>query len=856
MVRRPVDDRLEGSPLLALARYLSDEIPPMLVVDEAELLLGSPEAVVRTVRAWISSQYAGSGSQPFSDYVFHAVKKLHLLAELELVDQRPLSELLRAVIPVLVEECPAPERSHLLRSLEAIGHTDATLSSPVEFLHRPGRAKGGEPDQAPPAAPAVAPPSSGISPPAASAGITPLAGPVPASAAAARGMAQLNLLLDRLERLAHETPRDSDAALAASDPRHSAVLAEIVQRISEDATTSGHLGRQLDFLGGLGLPVTDQTLIRQLGRGLPDWLAPPPPAGDATTVATPLQAIRRVVGMARGDDHGMARFSELVAVAVEEFNGGHLGRAATLFELASQMVTEREVDTSVVRAVVGQSFAALDQEHLRTEAEHDANHAMLRRVVAFFPRLSAEELLLELEVESKRDRRRFLIEVLRIHGAPARRLALKALRDSVSGERPLSWYVERNMIHLLRRVPRPAEDPLDPEVEVLSRSSQLEGPLPLVRESLAGLGSLGHPAVEKTLISRVGELEEALIGHRELPHDGEDLRGLLDRVVAILAAGGSEEARRCVVEHGLRRKAALGDTAGRMAALGKFNLVDQPTVLARILEALQSELPPRVFGVTVATARRSELVERLLDALAGSDTPEVRSRLAEVAEAYPNQRFADRARTVLAELGASPPVTAAEEDGAAPVVSLAGDLTLFGLPNLLQNLADNRLTGVLAIEDDNGRPVAVIRFSDGLIASAATARLRGETAVFELVEVPRSGRFGFTRRALEESELSGSPLAVTGVLLEGMRRFDELARARAIVADGARFTATATTAPRVDDEPDEELVASVWQHAAAGRSAAECGAAVRADSFRVRRLLARWVVAGALKATPPDVPRE
>ena len=864
MGRRPTDDRHEGSPLLALARYLSDEIPPMLVAEDAALWLEAPQAVVRTVRAWIASQYAGSGSQPMSDYVFHSIKKLHLLAELELLPSSELAELLRAVMPVLIEDCPAAERGVLLRSLEAIGREDAALSSPVEYLHRPGRPAGGPPPEAGPSAPPAAGAGGGgaAGPPAGAAPPAAQTAPVPPAAAdgIARGLAQLNVLLDRFEHLAGTAPAAGGAAeggpaespQAAADLRRPVLLADIVRRIAHGAPSSNHLMQQLELLGGLGLSQPGGSLIRELGLGLPDWAAPTPPTGSAPVQAAPLQAIRQVVTLSRGEDQGLGRFSELVAVAVEEFNGGHLGRAATLLELAQRMVAEGDVDASVVRAVVGQGFAALDSERLRSDAEHDRNHPMLRSIVSFFPQLSAQELLLELEVESKRERRRFLIEVLRIHGAEARRLALKALRDSVSGERPLSWYVERNMIHLLRRVPRPEDDPLDREVEVLVRSSDLGGPLPLVREAVAGLGTLSHPVVDKALMARVAELEEALLGKRELPHDADDLRGLLDRLIAILAARPSSEARRVVVEHGLRRKGALGDAAGRMAGLGKFSLADQPTVVMRLIEALQAELPTRVFGVTVATARRAELVERLLDAVAGTDLPQVREALTGVVQEFAGQRFAEHAREVLGRLGTEVAQQPSEDEIAGSGASLTGDLEVFGLPNLLQNLADNRLTGVLEIEGGDGRPLALIRFASGAIAAASTSRLQGETAVFELVEHPRGGRFAFTRRQLAESEVSGAPMAVTPLLLEGMRRFDELARAAAVVPDGMRFEAVVAAPPPAADEQDAEVIAAVWRDAADGVAAAECGASLRMDAYRSRRLLADWLEAGALKPVRAD----
>lgn len=859
MNRAPTDGAPDASPLLALARYLSDEIAPMLVAEDVEASMTAPVALLQTVRTWVVSQLTGSSGRRMSDYVFHAVKKLHLLAELELVDRAQMAAVLREVVPQLIADCPPGEQQGLLDGIGRIGQEEAVLSTPLEYIHRPGgggaRADGGGP---------AAGPGSGPSPPAQA------SAPAPEQTAAAvdglsRGLTRLHVLLDRFEALDDAPgggaarpgdPSAGDAApslpgrpvaspIAAS--AQAALLGEIVARLASEATSPATFASQLDLLGGTGVHVSPSALVRQLGRGLPDWVPPVGPGGDITRTAAPLRAIRSVVALSKGSDQAMHRFGELVGVAVEEFNGGSLGRAATLIELASKMIADGEVDPTVVRSVTGEAFASLDQERLRVEAESDDTHPMLRRVVTFFPQLAAEELLLQLEVEGKRERRRFLIEMLRVHGHPARALALKALEDSVAGERPLSWYVERNMIHVLRRVPRRDDERLDREIGVLARSSELEGPLPLVREALAGLGTIRHPDADALLVARVGEVERALLGQRELPHDADELRGLLDRLIASLVGRTSGEVRRCVVEHGLRRKAALGNCAARMAALGRHDLSDQPTVVGRILDALQAELPVQVLGVTVASKRRAEAIRNVLESLRGTDSEDVRQALQVVASGYRGQSFAARAEEILGSLGA-PQAPADEGEDGPSAASMAGDLELFGLPNLLQNLADNRLTGELQLESAGGGRFGEVLFDTGSVVSAACGRLRGEVALYRMLERPEPGRFAFTRRPLEPEETDGTPLPVVPVLLEGMRRYDELARAVAVVPDHMRLDPVAAEPPAVDDEADHGLVRAVWAAMAAGRTAAECETVGEVDPFRVRRLLERWFESGAAAA--------
>lgn len=845
---------------MGLARYLSDEIPPMLVTEDVEASMTAPAALLQTTRTWVVSQLTGSSGRRMSDYVFHAVKKLHLLAELELVDRAQMAAVLREIVPQLIADCPSGEQQVLVDSIGRIGREEAVLSTPLEYIHRPGGG-GARTDEA---GRSTGQGAGASSPP-------PATPPAPERSAAAveglsRGLTRLHVLLDRFEAL-DDAPAEraagpggsSDAGAGPSSrpgvrssvsaAAQAALLGEIVDRLAREATSPSTFASQLDLLGGTGVNVSPSALVRQLGRGLPDWVPPVGPGGDITRTAAPLRAIRNVVALSRGSDQAMLRFGELVGVAVEEFNGGSLGRAATLLELASKMIAEGEVDAAVVRSVTGEAFSSLDQERLRVEAETDDTHPMLRRVVTFFPQLAAEELLLQLEVEGKRERRKFLIEMLRVHGQPARSLALKALEDSVAGERPLSWYVERNMIHVLRRVTRRDDDDPGREIGVLTRSSELEGPLPLVREALAGLGSIRHPDADALLVARVGEVERALLGQQELPHDGDDLRGLLDRLIASLVGRTSAEARRCVVEHGLRRKAALGDCAGRMAVLGRYDLSDEPTLVGRILDAIQAELPVQVLGVTVASKKRGEAIRNLLESLRGTDSEDVRQALEVVASGYRGQSFAVRAEEILGSLGA-PQAPAEEAEDGPSAASMAGDLELFGLPNLLQNLADNRLTGHLQLESAGGGAFGEVSFDAGSVVSAACGRLRGEVALYRMLERPEPGRFTFTRRHLQPGEARGTPLPVVPVLLEGMRRYDELARAVAVVPDEMRLEPVSAGPPAVDDEEDHGLARAVWAAMTAGRSAAECETVGEVDPFRVRRLLERWFESGA--AAPAD----
>ena len=84
------------------------------------------------------------------------------------------------------------------------------------------------------------------------------------------------------------------------------------------------------------------------------------------------------------------------------------------------------------------------------------------------------------------------------------------------------------------------------------------------------------------------------------------------------------------------------------------------------------------------------------------------------------------------------------------------------------------------------------------------------------------------------------------LILEGLRRHDELRQATALVADEARLQGTGAARTPLEGETNEALVETVWKLAQAGTPPRQCESEVPVDAYRVRRLLAHWVEAGAL----------
>ena len=186
---------------------------------------------------------------------------------------------------------------------------------------------------------------------------------------------RLNLLLDQLQRPI--APPAAIASSAAAD--HKAVLAHVIEEVASQAGSSKELETQLNVLQDLGIGKLDSGLFQTLSDGLPDWAPPPHTAVEVAGEEPPagaIRAMRKVVNLSEDEDQRLRRFRELVSTAVEEFNGGSLGRAVTMLDLADRMISKNEVDTSIAETVAEELFPTLDMEQLNTLA-HDPDKRLL-----------------------------------------------------------------------------------------------------------------------------------------------------------------------------------------------------------------------------------------------------------------------------------------------------------------------------------------------------------------------------------------------------------------------------------------------------------------------------------------------
>ena len=807
--------------LYELQRYLSDELPPMMAVDSVDLLLKTqPEVVASLIQGWAAAQYGRTGANvPVSDYLFHSLKRIHDMSELALLEAEPVRTYVEDLGRILLEFCPQEDREAFWANLSGLGAIEAALTSRVEIVHRlvrNGDASARSAEDSPARPPRVRGAGTGPTP---------------------RGLALL------MQRLARDTRAGGDSASDYGD-RRSELLTQILATAAIRSGTETELERHLRPLAELGVDAEMGQVFRALGRSLPEWALNPATAG-ATPAASrsdrTVDAMRRIISMASDEKEGTKRFGEMVEAAIEQFNAGSLVRAATIFDLAEQVVKERKLTPELLNAIRKQGRDSLAADQLRRFAERPETHALLRTVLNFFPGLTVHGLLTDLEDEPRRDRRKLLLALLESHGAPARHAALERLHSYVNREMDPNGFFRRNLVFLLRRIPGPADAPVEEELNLLEQTSKMTEPLLLVRESISALGQFKREGAEPVLTTRLAQIEQMLMMGETGVHRTQDLTALLDRVISALANLGSSKALRTIMDHALKRKRALGNTVARLELLAGHDLSGDKDLVAHLVETLRGDLPIKVLGIVVKHEHR--MVGSLIRALSATSAPAVREVMEEIVQRFPGRDFASAASKVLSGFGAmSRPVEA-------PAETLSGEVELFGLPNLFQVLGESRLTGVLTLTDRAGAPIGTVSFEGGQIRECATGALRGKAAFYQLFERPVRGTFAFQsqREASRDGKAGESLLDVLPMVVEGVRRHDEFREAKILVPENARLSATLTqpTPPDTDEEPG--FVEAVWIKASSGVPPALLEDALGVDSYRVRHLLAHWVEEGALK---------
>lgn len=804
-------------------QYLSDQLAPLLAQGAMSLLLSYPPALMASaIQSWLKGQISVQrDAVPASDYLFHALWKVHAFGELNLVDKEVLKPFLRDLSEAVLNLCPPTDRELLRSNIGGLGeYRGEGTQSAVELLHRQARSAAAGP---------AARPASDVSP------------------ETARELRRLELLLSRLSQpmSSSERPGTGETTGAPSARRRRDLITELVATAAASASNGNELEQHLKKIREVGAPAEMGELFNALSDTLPGWSLPTDDNSPGGTTPLPsssaLDAMRKLVSFTTDSSESSARFRDMVHAGIKQFNDGVLARAAAIFGLAERLASEKTVSPSAIEAIQRKAHERLDGERLRKLAERPDKHILLRRVLMFFERLSPEGLLDDLSSEQGRDRRKLLLALIEVHGKAARIACLARLAEVVSGGAEPDPHFVRDLIHVLRSVPPAEDDPLEHEIELVSSVSPHDDE-ELVMEAIGFLGEKKHSGAVAALVNYLRSFEEMLLGGVESPEQKRRIATLLTRTVSTLARMGLGEATVAALDHGLKNEPELGDTRARLVALGAQDLSKHPGLVSKVLEDLRAALPKKFIGRFVKT--NEDAVLHLITAISGTPTAEVKSTLKDVAERFGDKKFGQAARKAVSAFAEkSPPQK--------PSPGILGDLELFGLPNLLQSLAGVDANGVLTLFDREENIVSTICFLKGQLDRCQTGPLRREAAVYQLFEKPFPGSFAFrSGNEGEPAQNDGSRLEVMGLILEGVRRYDEFVRASTLVPDDAVLTSAGSALSPFKDEPNEALVESVWERVASGATPSQLDQEFPVDSYRVRRLLAHWVETGSLCLTP------
>jgi hypothetical protein len=340
---------------------------------------------------------------------------------------------------------------------------------------------------------------------------------------------------------------------------------------------------------------------------------------------------------ARPASEPWTRFQELVAAAVDLFNKGTLSQASLLLELAERWQREHAFDAADVELVRTRLGQALTTERLARYAAKPEDRLPLRVVLEFFPAFSPEALLAELKPEPKRDRRRWLLLLLEAHGEPARLAALAHLKQAL-GRTPDSeeWYFQRNLLHLLRRIPRSGEIPLVEEAELAVRHCRLGLPSLVIKEAIGLLGQTRDDRAEQALLRLLSELADMVPG-RDSFSETRDLSAVADRVAAALASFPTHRARSAIVNYAERVHMETGRPMTALAALGRHDLSTDEPIVDRLIGIIRRGRPSGFTRRLLAlkTDQAHDDMTPAIEALSDTPLPLVRRTFEKIVREYP-----------------------------------------------------------------------------------------------------------------------------------------------------------------------------------------------------------------------------
>lgn len=181
---------------------------------------------------------------------------------------------------------------------------------------------------------------------------------------------------------------------------------------------------------------------------------------------------------------------------------------------------------------------------------------------------------------------------------------------------------------------------------------------------------------------------------------------------------------------------------------------------------------------------------------------------------------------------------------------LQGNLAFFDLPTVIQTVVASRQNGILSLYGRGGRTVGRLVLSKTMIASASFDHLKGEYALYELMNSSDPLDFTFEPVDIDETqfdkELSRRPPHM--LLIEGARRADELPKLLKSVGWPSSLYVQLKTVPDLASfgQDKRELARQLWNLIEMGCNADSICKQVPYDRYAILSVLdeiinAKWV---------------
>ena len=761
-----------------------------------------PDVVMRQVTNW-SMEQARHQDATQGDLLFHALRKIHVVSMLKLVDRQAMEAYLDTVYPLALQVCPAEERELLQRSLAALRDTQTveTPTSVVPIARTGVTAREKEK-------------SRGV-----------------VGEAVTRSTRRLSMIVERLTR---HLPFAGNTAAGSTEPQPAA---QLVSMAAASSTSEDELKEYLESVSTYTGESDPGKLLHVLAEAVPQWeIAVPAEAKPPAAI----EAMRRIIALTSDAHEAARRLRELMSEGVAHFNNGALGSSVSILELTAQMLRAKKIDQTTIDRIHHDAVESISAEQLRKYTENKGRHPMLRKALSFFPTLTCQSLLDQLRGEQRPERRRALLSLLEAYGFEARARALIELEGELSRDpAEVDTYYLRNVIYLLHRIPRDPDENTDKELELLTKAVAKGQNIYCIKEAIVPLGQLRGDAAARVLTTRLAELEAMLI-RKEMLYPAEEVHKVLDRITAALCRIATPAAILTVARHGMKPNPLLGDTRARLAVLSQHDLSFDEQTVDLLIKTIRDDLPTKVLGRVINSRQPPPL--KVIEALSGTRAEKVDELFHEIAEKFPDHEVGRAAAAALTKLTGSAPLPAGGKAGA----TLTGDLDFFGLPSLMQSLADQQATGIVTlVTRATGQTAGKLLFVNGKFVDAQAGHLRSAEAIYQLLERPVTGTFSFVPNS--SAPKSKDLHEVMPLLFEGIRRHDELRQLMIFVPDDLSLRATATKPTPDPEETDAALIREVWVKASSGVPISEYEAAIPVDSYRIRRLVGRWLEEGALQ---------